>query len=1208
MKKLKQFWGWTALFRPNQFMLIMKLTLFFTCVLTLSSFAALHSQTISFSGKNVRLSDFFKVIKKQVDYDVISKTVDIQHIRLDIDLKAEKLEQALDKTLGRYNLHYTIQHKAIIIRKATAPTLGPASRDSGSSQQEQLHVKGAVVSSSGTPLAGVSVKVKGKKITTVTNDQGMFILTVTPGDVLSFSSLGFLSVEIKAYDKNRAEIVSTQTQYKNNIVQQGALISYAENAFLVTLVPSVKELDEVNVVNTGYQRISLDRSAGAFAKPDMKIIADRTNSGNILNRLEGLVPGLSYNNDTKAPLIRGLSTIEGNQNPLVVVDGIPTEHIASINPDDVADITVLKDAVAASVWGARASNGVIVVTTKKGSRQEKIKINYSGYINLQGKPYLDWVPMMNSQQYIQYSRETFNPIDWPYEEISTYGSYRQGISPDRQILYDMHRGTLSQERGNAMLDSLSRIDNTQSIKDMYDNAYQQNHTLSLSGGGNRHTFYGSMAFSESKSATPGTRAQTYKVNLSQDFQFNKAIKVNLITDLSYSNPRSDRSYTPTRKNLPYQLFRDADGQPLDINYLGYLSERSRMEAERATGVDLRYNPIENAKTGFTKGKGLSARIIGRLQVDLYKGLRYEGSFGYMHSNNRTEIYDDAQTNYEQRFKVAAFYDTQAKVYRLPKEGGRFELDYNNVTDWTVRNQLAYDKSWQTDKHQLTLLFGHELQANTSINDGTLLYGYDTHLQTHTRLDWAKLNTEGAKNSFIPHDGFTSKLTELPFEQRERETRFRSFYATAGYTFKQRYTLNGSWRNDQSNLFGTSSRAKRKPTWSVGGKWLISAEEFMQPVTIVDRLALRATYGITGNSPLPGSAASVDILRGGASPYLPGSGRYLNIATPGNPELTWEATRTLNIGTEISLYNSYITLSIDYYRRNTKGLLGNVVVNPATGHRTLFGNVGDMRNRGIEFNLQTRNISTADFEWQSTLNLAYNSNRIGQINPYYPTVTARDQLGQLFYAGMPAYSDFGYRYAGLDNQGRPTAYMANGDKNWDYEAFMKDDVYYMGVLQQPWAGGLMNSLRYKNFNLDAQLILNLGHVIHGPNSELYRSEMDNSPSQYRRNTLALLADRWKQPGDENRTDIPRYLGKDIADYYDVGLYSSSDRVHIKASYMKFRDINLSYTVPQQFLSRYGIERLQLRASIANLMLWKANKIGVDPERLRKTYSIGLRLNF
>ncbi len=1168
--------------------------------------SAAYSQKLTYQG-TATLKQLFTIIRQQTGYNIIASGTQLDlNKTVTVNAKNKDLQEVLEEAFKNQGLTFKMAGKEITV----LPEKKSKEKKSTLTQQDHLHIAGTVISSQGAPLAGVSVKVKGKKTGTSTNEQGLFELVVESGDVLSFSSVGYLSLDIKAHDKNRAEIVSTQTQYKNNVLQQGSIISPTNNIFIITLIPTLKELDEVNVVNTGYQRISLDRSAGAFAKPDMKVLSDRTNSGNILNRLEGFIPGLTYNRETGAPLIRGLSTLRGNQNPLVVIDGIPSDHISSINPDDVADITVLKDAVAASVWGARASNGVIVVTTKKGGRQEKIKINYDGYINLQGKPYLDWIRMMNSQQYIQYSKEAFNPEDYPYDLVSIYNptSNRQGLSPDRQILYDMDRGVLSSDRGNAMLDSLSRIDNTRSIKDMYENAYQQNHTLSLSGGGNRYSFYGSMAFNETKSATPGTRSQSYKVNLKQEYQFNKAIRAFLITDLSHTNPRSDRSYTPTRLNLPYQLFRDANGRPLDVNYLGYLSERSRAEVEQATGIDLRYNPIENAKTGFTKGNGLSARITAGLNIDLYKGLRYEGSFGYMRSTLRTEDYNDARTNYEQRFRVATFYDTEAKAYRLPNQGGRFNQSNNNVTDWTVRNQLVYDRGWLDNRHQVTLLFGHELQANKSLRNSSTVYGYDTRLQSYNLLDWAQLASVGAQNTVIDFNASGSKLGDSPFFQAENETRFRSFYATAGYTFMQRYTLNGSWRNDQSNLFGNSSRAKHKPTWSVGGKWTISAEEFMKPITLIDHLALRATYGITGNSPTPGSTASVDLLASYTDPYAPG-GKLFNIATPGNPTLSWEETRNLNIGTDISLFNSRISLSIDYYQRNTKGLLGNVRVNPVTGRQFIFGNAGDMRNRGIEFNLQTRNVVLTDFEWSSRIVLAYNRNKIGNIYSSEPIITAASLISEQYVVGMPAYGIYAYRYAGLDNEGRPTAYKSNGEQNFDQTQFMKNDIYYAGVTQQPWSGGFGNSFRYKNFALDAQLILNLGHIMRGPNSTLSEEDLSNGVFHKRTNTMAILADRWKQPGDENRTDIPKHVSvaNDENRYY-LNLYTSSDRTLIRASYIKFRDINLSYTIPQNLLGKYKIERLQLRASLNNLMLWKANKIGVDPEQLRKNYSIGLRATF
>lgn len=503
-----------------------------------------YCQTVSYTGNNVPLKSVFSAIKKQTGYHFFYSEDDLRKSKpVTLSLKDVPLETALKECLKGQPLGYSIKGNTIFIegRSGNADlVIKPYMAAAG----ENIH--GRVVNENGEPLAGVAVYAgpEGETIdtigqsanafkrysTTVTNANGEFYLkNIDTNAFVTVSYLGYTLQQLKA----------------------------AKDMGTIKMVPGVANLAAVNViVNTGYQSISKERSAGSFSKPDMKVVADRSTSMNILQRLDGLIPGLTINNAPGATTyqVRGLTTINSGRDPLFVVDGVLMNDVTSVNPQDVADVTVLKDATAASIWGARAANGVIVITTKRGKPGEKIRIQYDGFVNFQGRPNLKYYPSTNSKEFIQTIKEIYTDslfILYPWATVSspTAGS---AVPPHEQILYDKYRGLISQEQADKSLDSLAAIDNSGQIRDIwYRNAMLMNHTLSLSGGGKVHSFYGSLAYTNTQSATPGEANNTYKINLRQDFNFGKRIQAYLITDLTNTFTSAKRMVDPDSRFYPY---------------------------------------------------------------------------------------------------------------------------------------------------------------------------------------------------------------------------------------------------------------------------------------------------------------------------------------------------------------------------------------------------------------------------------------------------------------------------------------------------------------------------------------------------------------------------------------------------------------------------------------------------------------------------------
>lgn len=1189
-----------------QFLRIMKILIVLMTMFLSQVSAVTFAQKITLREKRASLFSVFQKINEQSGFNFL---VDIELLNaaapVNIEVKNEDISLVLTKLFENQPLSYVIQDKSVLITHKKSNLLEKG-RLLIQKLIQNIDLRGRVLDEKGNPLFGASIRVKGSNRVVSTNDQGEFVLNNVDEDaIVQISFIGYRLRELVAKEVKRMSDIQ--------------------------LVVNTSELDEVKVtVNTGYQTLSKERSAGSFAKPDMNVVQNRSGSMSILQRLDGLVAGLTVNNSPGASqnpfLIRGLSTvglpnpesggsyIGTNRNPLYVVDGMPIDDVSFVNPQDVADITVLKDATAASIWGARASNGVIVITTKRGTKGKKLAIQYDAFINFQGKPDLDYMPTLNSQQFIQAAKDLYlNDPDNsafttnPWESVSTYaGLGSAGVAPHEMILYNLQRGIINASQANAGLDSLASINNRQQIKDLwYRNAALMNHTISLSGGGDSYAFYGSGTYTNTKSNRPGEKNELYKINLRQDFTFGKRVQLNLITDLTNTIGDTKRNINIDNRFYPYQLFQDGKGNNLSMPYMTQLSEETRADFQSRSRINLNYNPLDEINYGYTKNNALTSRNILGLNVKLIEGLTFEGSYGFVKSNSKIQNYDN-RNSYMVRSELAQFTiapDASSKpVYYLPSEGGTYAISNLNQQNWTLRNQLSYNNSWNNDLHQLGLLAGQEAQEQYLNIVGTKVRGYDELLQTYGSVDYSTLRTDGIWETVMPNNQGMSLLTDDSFRQSELRTRFVSYYANAAYTYNKKYALNGSFRIDKSNLFGLDKSAQNRPVWSVGGKWILTEEAFMKDMSWLNNLALRTTYGLTGNSPAPGTAASYDILQAQTSGFLPGSAG-ISLVTPANPKLTWESTRNMNVGLDFAVLNNRLSGSLDLYQKKTENLLGYVPTNSYSGYSSIIGNLGDLQNKGIELSLNSTNIKSDQFSWNTLLNIAYNKNVITNIKFNTPTTTGRQRAQESYVAGYPAFAVFAYQYAGLDNMGDPQIKLADGTVTKVPNVSKPEDVKFMGTYQPVWSGGLSNMFNYKNFGLSINTIFNLGHVMRKEDLSdrlPYTDRLTHSNLSYdgftTGNVNANFANRWKKAGDELLTNIPSYVANTSVSLTrrDVSYYELADINVVSASYLKLRDITLSYSLPKSLVNRINADQIAFRAQVSNVMLWKANDDGIDPE--------------
>lgn len=1157
----------------GKMVLVMRLMLILLTVACLHAGARGIAQGLTLNVKNAPLEKVFSEIEKQSGFSFIYEKKQLTRaVPVTLSVQNSRLDEVLSLLFRGQPLGYSISSKFIVI--------SAKSTEEKVANVPVIDVRGRLVNEKDEPVAGASVVVKGSKRGVSTDENGEFTFTGIPDDaVLVLSGANIETMETGIDGK-----INLVIHVRSKVLLSG---------------------DVLVQVNTGYQQLSRERSAGSFAKPNDEIFKDRSTSQNVIQRLDGLIPGLTINNAPGATpvLIRGVTSINGNRAPLYVVDGMPVNDITSINPQDIADITVLKDAIAASIWGARASNGVIVIVTKKGTSNNRVSIQYNAYYNSLGKPDISYFPVLNSAQFIQAARDVFDPVLNPYNTVSGYvNSGSTGVPPHEMILYNQRRGLITAAQANASLDSLAGIDNRDQIrKYWYRNASLMNHTVSVRGGGAVHSFYGSLSFTDTRSSKPGDENRAYKVNVRQDFNFSKRLQLFLITDLTNTVTRAGRAVAPDARFLPYQLFvNEATGQSLSMPYMKYLSDSLRNAYQARSRISLDYNPIDEMNYGYTKGDAFFARATSGITVRLLDGLRYEGTFGYIRGSNTTTTYDDAKS-YLVRAEAVQFTvaptTASTPVYYLPAKGGRYSV--SNALDrfWTVRNQLVYDKAWNNRMHQLTVLAGQEAQQQLSVSSKSTVRGYNETLQTYAaNLNWDTL-TKGLAGIVWPSSGTRSTLSNDNFTKTEQQTNLSSYYANAAYTFHRKYTINGSWRADKSNLFGLDKSAQNRPVWAAGLKWLISDEQFLQPAKWLNHLSMRGTYGLTGNAPAPGTAASFNILSAVTGSAYPG-GTGLGISAPANKKLTWESTETFNLGIDFAVLGNRLTGSIDLYRKNTDNLIGLLQTNGFTGYASITGNYGSMRNSGIELSLSSLNIESKTFGWRTLLTMAYNKNKLTELNLFSPITTGSGLVAANTVVDYPVFGIFAYNFAGLDTLGDPLVYLNNKTVTKAISATKPEDIVFMGTFQPVWSGGLTNMFDYKGFGLDASIIYNLGHVMRRDVNVAYNGGRLVQSQGFFSSPVpnAEFNDRWRQKGDEVFTNIPSYVSSTSisTSRRNVAYYTKGNINVVSASYIKLRDITLSYSVPSSLLRRIRTEEVRLRVQLSNLMLWKANHYGIDPE--------------
>lgn len=1039
-------------------------------------------------------------------------------------------------------------------------------------------IKGIVRDQQGNSLPGVSILIKDTQSGVATNNAGEFEILVenNPEVILVFSFIGMESKEMK--------------------------IGHAEQLNVV-LTSEIQGLGEVVV--TGYQTISKERTPGSYSVVSPTDMQGKLQM-NIMERMEGLVAGLvSYRGDIQ---IRGISTINGTKTPLYVVDGVPFEgNLDAINPADVVNVTVLKDATAASIYGARSANGVIVITTRRGI-PGKMRVNYNGAVKFTPLPDRDYQNLMYSSELVDFQTGIFRAHHESYESVD----WRRAESPIYEALYKHEHNDLSDSGLNELLNKYRKMDNYDQIVDEFlrKRKITHQHNLSINGGSDTYQYALSVNYLGDDPYEKAQHTDQVGFNLKNSFVFTDWLKaeVGLIgkqVKEDYDNGVSGLSLLNGDFGSYYML-KDENGKSVQ-----WYREKSQQELDRLTSLGLldeSYFPLNDLSQAHYNYKqqylnlnvGLNVRILEGLSVDL----RYQTEKG----NSYTKQYYTKDAWYVRNMINNA---TQMKdgmpTYNVPS-GGQIREVNGRMNAFTMRAQINFNRTFK-EIHELTMIAGGERRKVVNESSGHYKVGYDDHNLTYKYIDEATMRSPIYGTEAL-NGAFGYNVARPPFTNVE--DRYVSFYGNASYTFDRRLSASASIRMDQSNLFGTDPKYQYRPLWSAGLQYVIFENKWLW----LDRLSARLTYGISGNI----SKKSGPYLIARAWNYGPNyliNENYTYISTPPNSGLRWEKTKVTNIGVDFQVFKNRLSGTLEYYSKNTSDLLGEKDADPTIGWASVVMNYGDMRNRGVELTLHSRNVERVNFRWTSDLTFSYNKNKVTNIkdqstsaSSYYSELQARENY--------PIDALFSVRYAGLDENGAPTAYTKDGKVVHSTSELTKDDLVFSGTYDPKYNASFTNTFSYKGIDLSLMFVYYGGHVIRDVAASMY---LTYPHTAYITNIDRDNLNYWKAPADSK--DIHMHPAYNYNANSDVeNIWRAAD-IHIqKGDFIKLRDVTIGYRLPQQWVQRCRLQKVRVDFQIQNVWRWAANDNKLDPEvwtggdiysisrgsLTPTTYTLGLSVNF
>ncbi len=1190
-------------FRLHSRFLMFKLVIFFLIVGQVSIYArtSAQNQTINLVRNNVLLSHILAEIEQLTDYTFVYNSEDVAQVYASIRAHRQSVREALASCLKGTGLAYVIEDKLVILRKEPIAEVPQTTKP--------ITVEGIVTDNSG-PLPGVTIVIKGTGLGVTSDVKGKFRLELPDTRMtLIFSFIGMKTKEVV---------------YKGEKVLQ------------VTMEPNAMEIEEVVV--TGYQVIDKKKLTSAVTSVKAEdIMVPGTMS--IDQMLQGQVPDLIFQTNSGEVgvvpkiRIRGTSTLIGNREPLWVVDGIIVQDlvpiqpeelndpdyvnrignaIAGLNPKDIDRIDVLKDASATALYGVKAANGVIVITTKKGQIGRPI-VSYDFSATYRRRPrYTDrHIHLMNSQERVNFSKELIEKHHIYSTDVNLLGY--------EGLVDKLYKKEMGYDEFSRQVHELEKM-NTDWFALLTKDVFSHQHTVSISGGNEDIRYYSSIGYAIDNDVIPGNKFERYTAALNLDASLMKNLTLSFNLNANVGNRRYnsdavnpiDYAYTTSRAIPAF----DKEGK-----YLYYKKLYSYQQSYN-------FNILNELENGYSLQDNAGIMLTTNLRYRLANWLNIQGIFSYSTSNTEQERLNGEQTWYAACLRKSDYGVLAPKGQEGGSEmpfGGELSKDYTRANSYTARLQLDVSKYFgHDDRHNIAANIGYEVSSGK-------YNGY-------SRLERGYYPDRGKQFTSVELDDYPDYKKWLQGNLArisDNLTNMLSAYFSVSYSYRNYFTLNANTRIDGSNKFGSRSNEKLLPVWSVSGSYNISEHAHMDNRWI-SNLALRLSYGHQGNM-LSGQSPEMIIKK------LPFNSHYgeleSNVSIYPNPNLRWERTSSFNSGLDFALFNNAIQVNVSYFLKHTEDAFMNKRIASVNGQKEYVINSGTINNSGWSIDATISPVSTEAFRW--TLSASYS-----KIYNSMETLPGADQYeladfldGNALTKGHAISTFWSYRYIGLNpNNGGPV-FDDMRDRKHQLVGKSKYDTYTMVLVpsgqRDPKAqGSITNTFRYKSFRLGMTLNYSLGSKIRL--FSLYSDGLNFDPE---RNVNYELVNRWQHTGDECCTDIPNIIngsdpeslaylehwslreqenGIQILAQNAWDMYDNSDLRVVSGNYLKCSNLSLSYDIPMEKLEKTGISRLTATLSTTNLFDISSKKLksqtplqsGFADTKLseRPTWSLSLSVSF
>ncbi len=1099
---------------------------------------------------------------------------------------------------------------------------------------QEMQVEGTVTDVKGEPLAGATVILKEKRIGVTTDFEGKFEVKASKGQTLKVTYIGFKDKYVKV----------------------------TSNKINIKLQEDLQQLNEVVV--TGYQKIKNRVFTGSAISVKMKEVK-LDGVADVSRMLEGRVAGLNIQNVSgtfgAAPRIniRGGASILGNVQPLWVIDGAVYEDlitlsldelvsgdavtlissaIAGLNSTDIKDIQVLKDASATSVYGARALNGVIVITTKSGARNSDIKVSYNYEQSFRQIPSYANFDLLNSQETMSVYQELSNKGYFGLQE-ALYGR-RSGV------FYQFYKGvsTINPKTGDYYIENTEQArrhffkEREYANTDWFQHLFESlnpitSHTITFSGGGKNTATYASLGFYNDQGWTITDNVRRFTANLKNTYYLSEKLRATISVQGNIRNQKAPGTFSQ-RKNTRIGSFE----RDFDINPFNYALSTSRtlrlkdkqgnLEYYRNNWAD--FNIVNEYENNYMDIKLLDFKAQADVNYEITDDLKAHLLFSTRRAFTSNSHFIKENSNVIKAFRANENpYVAKQNIYLLkdkdnpllqPKialtHGGIFNKTETTLQSYIGRLALDYNK--QIGEHDIKAFSFAEIRyADRTINPFQG-YGiqYDRGNQVFTNpLVFDKLINEG--NSY--------------FSLLNRYDRGITFSLSGTYGYAGKYIFNTVLNYEGSNTSGKNSNARWLPTWNVGGKWNVDKEEFMEDNDYFSSLAFRMSYGLTAKMNEKAINSNAVFKNYIINRYnFDDRENALKILHLENRDLTWEKMYELNVGLDFGLFENRIKTTIDAYQRNSFDLIDLVRTSGVGGQYYKYANFGDMRTRGVEVSINSININEEDFKWSTNFNVSYMNQKITRLINTPNTFDMVSGTGRGNIVGFPKGSLFSFNYQGPNSYGLPTfdfgLYPLNKGTYGNISGadfldtqYSKTYLIYHGSTEPNFTGGLSNTFNYKNWEFSFFITMQAGNKIRlNPSFDPAFADLNVFSTEY--------YNRWLKPYDEWETDVPALPSKDLIHLVGqeniekaYNTYNYSQNRVADGSFVRMKNISLGYHFSKNTASKIGAKSINVRGQMTNpFLIYSDSKLkGQDPEYYRsggvsmptpKQYTLTVNIGF